>query len=292
MARPRQDLRQKTLLLTVFSNLRIGKLGKTRPWIFQSWAGALARSDAYGVFKWEPERMAILVWPYNSERQDSFPEDLELLAEGSAEDRVIQKYEVDGTWYGCFPHFEEHNSMERRGKPQLPFPPGTKSPWTPRETEKELEKKTEKETETELERNLGKPRLTPVKPVGSVSSTVSLAVTGETPVPPKRYDDELSIIFQTITGNVFDEDKLAISRCNFKAPKDAVRFAHLMVWAYTKSDYWPTQLSGFESFEQNLPVIEKQYDKFYAKAKKHPEDLYPDLQSIIDWRVDLNIIED
>ena len=281
MARPRQDLRQKALLPTVFSNLRIGKLGKTRPWIFQSWAGALARSDAYGVFKWEPERMAILVWPYNSERQDSFPEDLELLAEGSAEDRVIQKYEVGGTWYGCFPHFEEHNSMERRGKPQLPFPPGTKSPWTPRETEKELEKKTEKETETELEPegDLGKPRLTSVN--GS-ASTVSFADTGETPVPPTD-NINLCCLFELITETVSDADRLAIFRCTFETPEGAVRLAHLMVWAYTKSDYWPKHLTGFESFQQNLPVIEKQYDRFYAKAKKKPEDLRPTLLSICSW---------
>lgn len=68
MARPRTDLRQKTLIPTVFSNVRIGKLGKSRPWIFQTWAGLLSRSDAYGIFKWEPERIAILVWPYNTTR--------------------------------------------------------------------------------------------------------------------------------------------------------------------------------------------------------------------------------
>lgn len=156
MARPRADMRQKYLIPTVFSNTRIGKLGKTRPWIFQTWAGLLSRTDSYGIFKWEPERIAILVWPYNSERQDTFSEDMDLLAEGSAEDRVIQKYEIDGVCYGCFPHFEEHNAMERRGAPTLPFPPGVKAPppAPPPKRKKEMEK--------EIEGDLSRPRLTEV----------------------------------------------------------------------------------------------------------------------------------
>src|SRR5882724_5886962 len=124
MARPKADMRQKLIIPTVFSNPRIGELGLVRPWIFQTWAGLLSRSDAYGIFKWEPKRISIFVWPWNAERQGTFAEDMDLLAEGGEEDRVIQKYEVDGVTYGCFPHFEDHNALVSRSTPDLPFPPG------------------------------------------------------------------------------------------------------------------------------------------------------------------------
>ena len=202
MARPRQDLRPKALLPTFFSNLRIGKLGKTRPWLFLKAGPGPWRAATHTGYS-SGSRNVWLSWSGRTIPNDRIasPRILNLLADSSAEDRVIQKYEVDGTWYGCFPHFEEHNSMERRGKPQLPFPPGTKSPWTPRETEKELEKKTEKETETELELegDLGKPRLTSVN--GS-AHTVSLADTGETPVPPTD-NINLCCLFELIDGESF-----------------------------------------------------------------------------------------
>src|SRR6185295_9640588 len=72
-------------------------------------------------------------------------EDMELLAEGSAEERVIQKYEVAGVTYGRFPHFEDHNAMVSRSAPDLPFPPGVDSPVA--------KPKPNTEMEYELERN-------------------------------------------------------------------------------------------------------------------------------------------
>jgi hypothetical protein len=128
------------------------------------------------MFKWEPGRIAILVWPYNIERQDTFAEDMDLLAEGDPEDRVIQKYEVEGICYGCFPHFEDHNAMERCGVPTLPFPPGVNPP--------EQKSKPKSNTEMEMEGDLNRPRLTEVNPTLIVDKPNQPSVPIQVKAPP------------------------------------------------------------------------------------------------------------
>ena len=114
-------------------------------------------------------RHSCLALQYNQERQETFAEDMELLAEGSEEDRVVQKYQSDGVWHGCFPHFEDHNSLERRGAPTLPFPPGVEPPVSRSKPKPEIE------NELELERDPGLPRLTEVnrgKPTNQVPESL------------------------------------------------------------------------------------------------------------------------
>jgi hypothetical protein len=112
-------MRKKMVLPTVYSNVELIDLEESRPWIFKSWMGTLSCSDDYGRFAWNPRRMAMLTYPANPERQKSFEEDLNSLAAAG----LILRY-GPGDQFGCFPKFEDHNSMTKRTPSEYPDPPG------------------------------------------------------------------------------------------------------------------------------------------------------------------------
>lgn len=126
MARPRAEMRKKMLWPTVYSNRALCEIEKTRPWIFKSWAGTLSATDDWGRFAWDPWRMAGLIWSRNQERQDGYEDDLNALRDAG----LVVQYGANGE-YGCFPKFEEHNSMYRPTPSEYPDPAGRVSPPEP-----------------------------------------------------------------------------------------------------------------------------------------------------------------
>jgi hypothetical protein len=76
----------------------------------------------------------MLVYPANSERQKTYPEDLEHIAKAG----LVLRYGENGE-YGCFPKFASHNTMTRPTVSEYPDPPGFVPPGPPKTKEREEE---------------------------------------------------------------------------------------------------------------------------------------------------------
>jgi hypothetical protein len=176
-------MRRKIILPTVYSNLELCQLEESRPWIFKSWAGTLSCSDDHGRFAWNPWRMARLVWAGNAERIAGYEQDLDLLVEKG----LIHRYGPNRE-FGCFPKFEEHNSLNKPTPSEYPdpFPSALPNP--------EKNKTEGKGNHTLIVGKLGiNPGITPEpSPVQSVSTQQTPA----RPAQPKKlgFDPHLPLI--------------------------------------------------------------------------------------------------
>jgi hypothetical protein len=96
----------------------------------------------------------------------------------------------------------------------------------------------------------------------------------------------LAEIYELVKGVEITKDDVAAMKAH--SVGNPVKFAHTLVWAYSKSNHWPKKLNGLRSFINSLPVISSQYEKFYSvprsEGKKTPETLCPTLPSVLKWR--------
>jgi len=118
-------------------------------------AGLWTLSDKEGRFEWRPRQIKLDVLPFLKFDMD---QTLKLLADYG----FIQKYEVDGKYYGLIPSFQEHQRItgkEAQTPGRYPEPPENQTGNTretpeqqPRSQEKEKEKEKEKEREGDADK--------------------------------------------------------------------------------------------------------------------------------------------
>jgi hypothetical protein len=237
MARPKAEMRAAIIVPGVYSNRELCNWDETRPWMFKSWAGLLSHSDSYGKFEWNPWRISGLVYPKTAARQETFEEDMDLLA---AAGLVVHDLEAKT---GCFPNFEKHNHMSHYQDRS-----GTKENLTP-----EVESKYEyKYKEVELTGiNPSKPELTPKEPILPVdkwANFVPVTVPRDFPAPTNGKLASVPPVKPKKLG--FDPHEITEGEGGYTLEQiqKLVRYH----WDESDNPFWRDTTNSHEFFSRNL----------------------------------------
>ena len=86
--------------------------------IFRAWVGLICFSDREGRFKWRPRTLKSGILPH-------WDGDFATVLDALENAGFVQRYESEGTIFGCIPTFSEHQRVNaREAKSELPAPPG------------------------------------------------------------------------------------------------------------------------------------------------------------------------
>jgi hypothetical protein len=74
--------------------------------------------DQWGCFRWQPKRLKLNILPYDEV-------DIVQIFDALAERGFIEKYEIQGEWYGRIPSWPKHQRITRPEHPSgIPWPEG------------------------------------------------------------------------------------------------------------------------------------------------------------------------
>jgi hypothetical protein len=119
--------------------------------------GLWAAADEAGIFGWEPRRLSVKIYPYNSEDQQAVEPAMQAFLEAG----FLKKVAVGGSCYGYWPNWGAHNDFRKTNSrypevqaalgiapTKIPENPGRgtqtpEAPGNPAEIEREVEKEGE-----------------------------------------------------------------------------------------------------------------------------------------------------
>lgn len=119
MARPKVGMCTRQVTARFWDNEELAELehSSNQPKLRLTMIGLWAASDAAGRFEWRPRMLAPKIYPFFPEDQAIVEPCMNLFVEHG----YLLKYEVDGKWYGAWPHWSEHNDF-REAKSVYPSP--------------------------------------------------------------------------------------------------------------------------------------------------------------------------
>ena len=250
--------------------------------------GLWAVADGAGRFEWKPRVLAAKIFPFQLQDQINVGPIMELFAEKA----FLLKYEVDGKWYGAWPHWSEHNDF-RKTEGHYPPPAGfvdpVKPPNTPNKTETEVERESEVERETEAETEVETEKGHSVS--GSVSGTHHehpTSFTSGKPTPkPTATPKPTPRLSAYDEGTDYNADlKQWLCCCS---PTDQRKFTAVLKWTDT-SNYWKgVQCRTMAQYRS----MEEQYDKYYRKLPpgKKPHDVPEETKPALEGSVEVDEVE-
>jgi hypothetical protein len=255
--------------------------------------GLWATADASGRFEWKPKILAAKIFPVQPQDQINVPAIMELFVEKA----FLLKYEVDGKWYGAWPHWAAHNDF-RKSDGHYPPPPGFVDPGKPQkppskaeaetETEKEVEVKTEAEAEPVTGRqNLSATASAKTNTTRDSLSTVELEQSTATAKPLTPTEKEMLEMIDKLPAS---SSPLKADDISGPAPRRAFTFKanpEMTDWLAraTRADKrkldavvsWGQKLSNKEGWKianwrgncltlKMYDAMESQYDHYYDSA--------------------------
>lgn len=222
--------------------------------------GLWAVADEVGIFEWHPRRLAGKIYPYSAEDQQAVEPAMNAFVQAG----FLKKIEVNGSWYGVWPHWGEHNKF-RKNESRYPevaaalghSVEGEKTPDEGQNTPLEAE------LETELE----------VEVVGGSESKKEPTASGqEEELPPNDDVQALCNLISDYSGNSVKPDWAKYAQAILKITT-LDKLKPLLEWMYVDSDFWGKRTFNTKNLfdhlqEGNLP---KRYNAEKKLAKKRAE---------------------
>jgi len=227
MAKPNFKLSKRMVSARFWTNPDLSRLAKQSkvPNLKLTMIGLWAFSDEAGIFEWQPDIAAGMIYGLDT---DAEREAVEPAMNAMLEAGFLKKIEVNGHWYGAWPHWGEHNDFRNNSSryPEvsdaLGYPrkgaPTLKSPQRPSEAELEAEGEVEV-SESESKRE--------ASPPGEQEKNN----------PNASNIEILCQLISDYSGNAVKPDWAKYAAAILKAVSlDKLR--PLLEWMYVESDFW------------------------------------------------------
>jgi hypothetical protein len=110
MAKPNFKLSKRMVSARFWTNPELSRLAKQSkiPNLKLTMIGLWAFSDEAGIFEWQPDIAAGMIYGLDT---DAERETVEPAMNAMVEAGFLKKIEVNGHWYGAWPHWGEHNDF-------------------------------------------------------------------------------------------------------------------------------------------------------------------------------------
>jgi hypothetical protein len=112
MSKPNFRLSKRIVSARFWANPELSKLAKQSGIrnLKLTMIGLWAFADESGIFEWQPEIAASMIYPLDTEEDRSA---VEPAMSAMVEAGFLKKLEVNGTWYGIWPKWGEHNKFRK-----------------------------------------------------------------------------------------------------------------------------------------------------------------------------------
>jgi hypothetical protein len=237
MAKPNYRMNNRLVSARFWGNEDLAGLASRIPNAKLTMIGLWSFADEAGIFEWKPRVAASLIYPLEPEKQP----DVEPAMNAFVETGLLKKIEVDGSWYGVWPNWGEHNSFRKNDsrypnvaqavgiRPKDPLE-GLPPLDTPEEPSRSLTRPLEAEIEAEGlkgERDRDIEREAPPIP-GQEASTQE---------PTDADIEELCNLVSSYSGLVVKPDWAKYARAILRGVT-LEKLKPLLEWMYVESGFW------------------------------------------------------
>lgn len=247
MARPPAGMRMRVLKPDFFKNDKLADLEhETGIQQFRlNVLGLFGVADDHGRFEWRPRRIAAEIHPYYEGDRETVEPTMEKLAEVGR----LWKYEVEGEWYGQFPHWDRHNCPSRQQQESaFPAPPEGSVQLNAVNGRKGKERNVTERNDANVPISTTNPELPlPVPqqehPAGDVSKSVLKPAADPQPVALPKH----KLGFDPYAIKPFDD-----------WTAEQIKLVVTYHWEHSDNDFWREKTKSEDFFKRNFEKMANQ----------------------------------